>query len=172
MSYRKMKQVKVVGKLQICFCSFLVHNSSKEATELARKGSKLEAFTVPLFSSLRLFAAKNILILIANFWPFESNLTLYRAKISNSPTPGHGSSCPRPPTSATAAGELTLRPRRGPMCREAEGPGGSPGGLHFQAGPAELPLPLFSFPLETTKSETRRMRKNVVRSIDYKFVEL
>jgi hypothetical protein len=32
--------------VQIRFCSFLVHDSSKEATELAREGPKLEALTV------------------------------------------------------------------------------------------------------------------------------
>ncbi len=39
-SYRKDSD------LQIRFCSFLVHDSPKEATELAKKGPKLEAFTV------------------------------------------------------------------------------------------------------------------------------
>jgi hypothetical protein len=38
--------------LQILFCSFSVHayDSSKKATKLAKKGPKLEAFTVPLMS--------------------------------------------------------------------------------------------------------------------------
>jgi hypothetical protein len=35
--------------LKIWFCSCLVHDSSKEATELAKKSPKLEAFTVPFF---------------------------------------------------------------------------------------------------------------------------
>jgi hypothetical protein len=40
-----MKKAKVVD-LQIWLCSFMARNSSKEAPELARKGPKLEAFTV------------------------------------------------------------------------------------------------------------------------------
>jgi hypothetical protein len=52
-----MKKMKVVEKVKICKLGsvpILVHNSPKEATELARKGPKfprgpkLEGFTVPI----------------------------------------------------------------------------------------------------------------------------
>jgi hypothetical protein len=46
---QKNEENKICRKpldLQIWFCSFFAHDSSSEATELARKGPKLEAFTL------------------------------------------------------------------------------------------------------------------------------
>jgi hypothetical protein len=55
----KIKTCRKTLDLQICFCSYFVHDSSKEATELAKKGPKIQwgpklgAFTVTSPSSYR-----------------------------------------------------------------------------------------------------------------------